>query len=77
MTGNTVIDALFYASQVLESDENLSQNFDAKLKIDRRKRLILVTGHRRESFGDGFENICSALAELAEVPNVRSSIQCI
>lgn len=71
VTGNTVVDALFYANQVLESDETLSQNFDATLKIDRRKRLILVTGHRRESFGEGFESICSALAELAEVPNVQ------
>ncbi|NWO06531.1 MAG: UDP-N-acetylglucosamine 2-epimerase (non-hydrolyzing) [Alteromonadaceae bacterium] len=67
VTGNTVIDALFsIKNKVLkngDSKASLDQSFDF---IDNSKKLILVTGHRRESFGDGFERICAALKEIAE-----------
>ena len=69
VTGNTVIDALFLALNKIEKDEELktkivnSINFQYELKEN--KKLILVTGHRRENFGDGFINICEALKTLA------------
>lgn len=66
VTGNTVIDALFsIKNKVLESShskDTLDHQFDF---IDKSKKLVLVTGHRRESFGDGFERICAALKEIA------------
>ena len=66
VTGNTVIDALFTILEQIKSDEALRTRLDEALpKIDTSKRLILVTGHRRENFGDGFENICFALKKLA------------
>ncbi|MCD1116479.1 non-hydrolyzing UDP-N-acetylglucosamine 2-epimerase [Chryseobacterium turcicum] len=65
VTGNTVIDALLYSSdrvKVLENSEiNLLKNI-----IDFNKKIILVTGHRRENHGKGFINICEALKEIAE-----------
>jgi UDP-N-acetylglucosamine 2-epimerase (non-hydrolysing) len=68
VTGNTVIDALHHVVKHLETDSVLSlkvaNNFDY---LDMNKRLILVTGHRRESFGDGFESICLALKAIAAV----------
>jgi len=72
VTGNTVIDALFEVVRKLEEGPlgvELRARFDF-LKDD--KRLLLVTGHRRESFGEGFENICRALAETAKAhPDVQ------
>jgi UDP-N-acetylglucosamine 2-epimerase (non-hydrolysing) len=72
VTGNTVIDALLLVTEKLKNDEklrdSLSQNFPM---IDPSKKLILVTGHRRESFGDGFERICQALADLAERDDIQ------
>jgi len=69
ITGNTVIDALFLVLQKIENNENLKEsivkNIDSQYKIDDRKRLVLVTGHRRENFGQGFINICEALKTLA------------
>lgn len=66
VTGNTVIDALFWIREKLNSDtlllNKLKSNFDY---LDSDKKLILVTGHRRESFGRGFERICEALKEIA------------
>lgn len=66
ITGNSVIDALLLVKEKLDTDQSLSdlysQHFDY---LDFNKKLILVTGHRRESFGDGFENICNALREIA------------
>ncbi len=67
VTGNTVIDALFWVREKLNSDNALSDTFEKTFSfIDNTKKLILVTGHRRESFGGGFERICTALAEIAE-----------
>ena len=71
ITGNTVIDSLFKAIEILESDNELSTEFDTRFAIDNSKRLILVTGHRRESFGGGFERICSALSGIAERDDVQ------
>lgn len=67
VTGNTVIDALLWVTRELDSNQEwksrLQQQFDF---LDPTKRMILVTGHRRENFGGGFENICRALSRLAE-----------
>ncbi len=75
ITGNTVIDALHYSSEKVTS-ENYSDEEVAMLKniVDTSKRLVLVTGHRRENHGQGFINICSALKELA---NSNENIQII
>jgi len=67
VTGNTVIDALFEVTEKLEKDKELSASLAANfpfLRLD--MRIILVTGHRRESFGGGFERICEALAIIAK-----------
>jgi len=67
ITGNTVIDALAMTCAKLEPQGALAQQLEARYDwIDPSRRLLLVTGHRRESFGDGFKNICAALAELAQ-----------
>jgi UDP-N-acetylglucosamine 2-epimerase (non-hydrolysing) len=71
ITGNTVIDALLEVVERLENDPQQSTAFDADFGIDPTKRLILVTGHRRESFGRGFERICSALATIARRGDVQ------
>ena len=68
VTGNTVIDALFWARDKLKKDKNLKEKLDKDFSfIDPSKRIILVTGHRRESFGIGFKNICEALMEIAKI----------
>ncbi|AHG65837.1 non-hydrolyzing UDP-N-acetylglucosamine 2-epimerase [Advenella mimigardefordensis] len=67
VTGNTVIDALLWVKDKLESDSGLAQIFKAKFDFLREgSRLVLITGHRRENFGDGFERICSAIKLLAQ-----------
>jgi UDP-N-acetylglucosamine 2-epimerase (non-hydrolysing) len=67
VTGNTVIDALQLTVERLERDAVLRTTVDAQFPfLDAQRKLLLVTGHRRESFGDGFANICRALAELAQ-----------
>jgi len=72
VTGNTVIDALLDIVQRVRSDAELQHRFAAQFDfIDPAKRLLLVTGHRRENFGAGFENICRALAQLAQRPDVQ------
>ena len=66
ITGNTVIDALLQVVDKVQQDEELIASLKAKFpQLDENKKLILVTGHRRESFGGGFERICEALAEIA------------
>ncbi len=66
VTGNTVIDALQIVAGRLASDADLRANFDAKFSYLRSdKRLILVTGHRRENFDGGLERVCTALREIA------------
>tara|TARA_R110002124_G_scaffold281837_1_gene456523 strand:+ start:1747 stop:2886 length:1140 start_codon:yes stop_codon:yes gene_type:complete len=71
VTGNTVIDALLEMVIRLESDPEQSAVFDKDFGIDPTKRMILVTGHRRESFGDGFQRICEALTTLAQREDVQ------
>ncbi|WIW04470.1 non-hydrolyzing UDP-N-acetylglucosamine 2-epimerase [Achromobacter ruhlandii] len=66
VTGNTVIDALAMTCAKLAPEAPLARALAARYDwLDARRRLLLVTGHRRESFGGGFKNICAALAELA------------
>ncbi|WP_312759225.1 non-hydrolyzing UDP-N-acetylglucosamine 2-epimerase [Pantoea brenneri] len=66
VTGNTVIDALLWVRDRVLDDCNLNAQLAARYPfLDASKKLVLVTGHRRESFGDGFERICSALAQIA------------
>lgn len=66
VTGNTVIDALFWVREKLKQDRSLSDSLSSMFDyLDPNKKLILVTGHRRESFGRGFERICEALRQIA------------
>lgn len=66
VTGNTGVDALFAALKRIKQDPKLGSELKAQFSfLDASRRLILVTGHRRENFGEGFENICQALADLA------------
>lgn len=66
VTGNTVIDALQAVQQRLDAAPELCAALDAALpSFDPARRIVLVTGHRRESFGEGFRAICAALADLA------------
>ncbi|MGO3985372.1 UDP-N-acetylglucosamine 2-epimerase (non-hydrolyzing) [Pseudomonas sp. SAS7] len=67
VTGNTVIDALLDVVNRLKNDEVLYKKASAPSNfLDPSRKLILVTGHRRESFGSGFERICQALLEVAQ-----------
>jgi len=88
VTGNTVIDALLMVKEKIDNDLNLNLNLSQQFPfLDESKKLILVTGHRRESFGGGFERICDALAITAKAhpetqilypmhlnPNVREPV---
>ncbi len=66
VTGNTVIDALLVVVEKLRNDKVLQAEFAQRFSfLDPRRRLVLVTGHRRENFGEGFQNICNALADIA------------
>lgn len=72
VTGNTVIDALLDVVRRLRADSTLRRQVESPFDfLDPNRRLILVTGHRRESFGDGFERICRALATLARRSDVE------
>ena len=74
VTGNTVIDALVAVAQRLKDQTSLRDELDRRFDfLDPAKRLILVTGHRRENFGEGFENICQALADIAEAEPGRQA----
>ena len=71
VTGNTVIDALFDVVTYLKSD-GVAEKMESMLPVrDENKRLILVTGHRRENFGAGFENICKALQQIGQRNDVE------
>ena len=63
ITGNTVIDALLWVRGKIERE---NKDFDALQGVDFRKNVILVTGHRRENFGQGFIDLCQALKEIAQ-----------
>lgn len=96
VTGNTVIDALYVVVNKINSDLNMKDQLEMELKkagydasrLEGKRRLVLITGHRRENFGDGFINMCSAIKTLTEKypgvdfvypmhlnPNVRKPIQ--
>lgn len=67
VTGNTVIDALLDVMKRLDEDQELyARAAEPGAFLDPARKLILVTGHRRESFGGGFERICQALMEVAQ-----------
>lgn len=74
VTGNTVIDALQMVVERLKNDELLANEVAAKInqmgydvqRLDGIRRMVLITGHRRENFGEGFLNICHAIKHLAE-----------
>ena len=71
VTGNTVIDALLEVVDRLQNDPRQSAALDRALGIDPSRRMILVTGHRRESFGAGFTRICDAIRQLAKREGVQ------
>lgn len=74
VTGNTVIDALYMVVDKIKSDATLSDSLHERLlgqgydtsRLTDGRRLVLITGHRRENFGSGFINICLAIKQLAE-----------
>jgi UDP-N-acetylglucosamine 2-epimerase (non-hydrolysing) len=68
VTGNTVIDAL---EDVVDRLENGQLKGFEDRRLDSRRKLILVTAHRRENFGDGLARICDALAELARIDGIQ------
>ncbi|EWH10396.1 UDP-N-acetylglucosamine 2-epimerase [Catenovulum agarivorans DS-2] len=88
VTGNTVIDALLMVKDKIAEDSSLQADMENRFPmLDSSKKLILVTGHRRESFGGGFERICQALKNVAQIypeaqilypmhlnPNVREPV---
>jgi len=72
VTGNTVIDALRLIDHRIREDRALCARLDAAFSfLDPQRKLLLVTGHRRENFGAGFENVCSALASLARRADIQ------
>ncbi|MFN3900078.1 MAG: non-hydrolyzing UDP-N-acetylglucosamine 2-epimerase [Alishewanella aestuarii] len=73
VTGNTVIDALLLVKQEIEQNTELAAELATRYPfLDSGKKMLLVTGHRRESFGGGFERICEALKKLAvNSPNLQ------
>jgi UDP-N-acetylglucosamine 2-epimerase (non-hydrolysing) len=72
VTGNTVIDALLQVVKIIDHDQALKDSMQQRFDfIDPAKKIILVTGHRHESFGGGFERICEALKILAQRDNVQ------
>ena len=95
VTGNTVIDALYWVVDKIKHDASLSQQLDAELqragydveRLSGGRKLVLITGHRRENFGDGFIHMCTAIKDLTQCypqvdfvypmhlnPNVRKPI---
>ncbi|WP_201607399.1 non-hydrolyzing UDP-N-acetylglucosamine 2-epimerase [Psychrobacter okhotskensis] len=89
VTGNTVIDALYFVVNKIRNDIDINNELEKQFEfLDFSKKVILITGHRRENFGEGFENICAAVNDLAEThqniqfvypmhlnPNVREPVK--
>ena len=96
VTGNSVIDALYWVVDKIKKDDNLSSELESILKkvgydvsrLSDGRKLVLITGHRRENFGDGFINMCTAIKDLTQKypdvdfvypmhlnPNVRKPIK--
>lgn len=79
VTGNTVIDALYWVVEKIKSNKAMDNELESVLskagydvnRLNNGKKLVLITGHRRENFGDGFINMCTAINDLTEkYPNV-------
>ncbi len=74
VTGNTVIDALYWVVNKIKEDKALNSELQALLvqagydvtRLDNGRRLVLITGHRRENFGEGFINMCTAIRDLTQ-----------
>lgn len=74
VTGNTVIDALYMVVEKIKNDKSLDTELENLLKqsgydvnrLNNGKKLVLITGHRRENFGDGFINMCTAIKDLTQ-----------
>lgn len=71
VTGNTVIDALYMVVDRIKKNQKLSKELEQKLlkagyNVNRNKRLVLITGHRRENFGEGFISMCKAIKDLTK-----------
>lgn len=74
VTGNTVIDALYWVVNKIKEDKTLNSELQALLaqagydvnRLANGKKLVLITGHRRENFGDGFINMCTAIRDLTQ-----------
>jgi len=74
VTGNTVIDALYMVVDKIKNDKELGKELEGNLltsgydvkRLSNYKKLVLITGHRRENFGDGFMNMCTAIKDLTE-----------
>jgi UDP-N-acetylglucosamine 2-epimerase (non-hydrolysing) len=91
VTGNTVVDSLLYISGRLDTEAGMRAELDARFGfLDPARRLILITGHRRESFGKPFENMCNAFVDLVTArpdveilypvhlnPNVQAPVKAI
>ena len=96
VTGNTVIDALYWVVEKIKTDHGLRKELETVLenagydisRLSNGKKLVLITGHRRENFGEGFTNMCRAIKNLARKyhdvdfvypmhlnPNVRKPIR--
>ncbi|MCA0902148.1 non-hydrolyzing UDP-N-acetylglucosamine 2-epimerase [Microbulbifer agarilyticus] len=72
VTGNTIIDALIDVVRRIETDDKLSAELESQFPfLHPDKRIVLITGHRRENFGTGLENICHAIRELAARDDVQ------
>lgn len=72
VTGNTVVDALLHVAQQIRSHSTITSELEAKFSfLDKRKKLILVTGHRRENFGGAFESICENLLKISQRADVQ------
>ncbi|MDA9141986.1 UDP-N-acetylglucosamine 2-epimerase (non-hydrolyzing) [Gammaproteobacteria bacterium] len=75
VVGNSVIDSLLYIQKIIDSSSPLQEDLEKEFSYIRPEcKLLLVTGHRRENFGEGFQNICQALKSLVEA---RQDIQII
>ncbi len=75
VTGNTVIDALQTIMKMLKTNKKISQSLQTKFKfLDKTKSMILVTGHRRENFGEGIENICKSIISISRL---NSNVQIV
>lgn len=72
VTGNTVIDALISIKAIIQNDPLIIKKMEEKFNfLTSDKKIILVTGHRRENFGEGFKNICKAINQLASRDDVQ------